>query len=220
MENDSFENEEIPSSINETHEIFEGEISMAINSEELSEGILSKEDVNNPLEYKDDSVIATQNFPLSANKPLRARIKSSLEYAKWSLTRYSNENDSTFNNIKRNIWCNLKQIFIFLHFKLTERADTTPQKRKFNFIDVYKSVEEDPHLPHQPQEDGSTQKGNYCLRLFQYALLEQTWLLLILLGTFCAFSAILLEFSLSSFEKGLYSLSCMISHMFKIHIKG
>ena len=121
------------------------------------------------------------------------------------MTRYSLQGDSSWSNFKRNIWCNSKDLVQYTVHKITEPTNISQELRKnlrYDIIDLYKTVEEDPiTISEQAKQDLKTK--DVCTRLFAYFLLEQTWLLLMLLGVFSGMMAILLEFSVSSL------ISCM-----------
>ena len=115
--------------------------------------------------------------------------------------RYSIHGDSMWNNFRRNVWCNLKDLGLYTIHKITEPTNVSQSQRKnlrYDIIDLYKTVEEDPiTLSVQTKEELRTK--DICTRIVAYFLMEQTWLLLMLLGICSGMMAILLEFSVGSF---------------------
>jgi len=119
-------------------------------------------------------------------------------YFKYLLTRHSEEGNSFAANFGRNVLYNFKDFIHYLHFKITEPSSYSPKKLHYDIIDLYKTVEEDPLL--QTEEDNS-KPVPILEKLRSFFTTEQTWILLMLLGTFAGMMAIFLESSVSSFVR-------------------
>src|SRR3990167_5691870 len=134
---------------------------------------------------------------------------------KTTLTRYSVEGDSYWNNFKRNVCCNSTDFVRWFFHKITEPTNVAGIQRKnlrYEFMDLYKNVEEDP-LTLSFESKQELQKKDFCTRIFAYFLMEQTWILMLLLGVFSGMMAILLDWSLRSLIQCIFSLF----HFFQTH---
>lgn len=121
--------------------------------------------------------------------------------ARYLCTRYSVQGDSTWDNFTRNLRRNFVDLIYFTYFKVTEPTNVSQSQRKnlrYDIIDLYKTVEEDPiTLSAQVKTELATK--DVCTRVIGYFLLEQTWLLLMLLGIFSAIMSVLVDFAIKSF---------------------
>lgn len=121
-------------------------------------------------------------------------------------TRYSVSGDSILNNFIRNVWRNSVDLANFTYYKVTEQTNISQSQRKnlrYDIIDLYKTVEEDP-ITLSAQVKRELETKDVCTRIVGYFLLEQTWLLLMLLGIFSAIMSILLDFTIKSFIHRMY----------------
>ena len=136
-----------------------------------------------------------------------AERTSRLRRLRRALTKYSIEGDSTWSNLKRNVWCNVSNGGRVVYRKLSEPAvrkdpnepvDTTNKRLPYDIVDVYKTIE-DPHI-FTSEMNKKFRKKNVVIRLVSFLLMEQSWLLLLLLGSLCAMTAILLNWCVSTFS--------------------
>eukprot|EP00011_Vannellida_sp_DIVA3-517-6-12_P004637 CAMPEP_0114610798 /NCGR_PEP_ID=MMETSP0168-20121206/3787_1 /TAXON_ID=95228 ORGANISM="Vannella sp., Strain DIVA3 517/6/12" /NCGR_SAMPLE_ID=MMETSP0168 /ASSEMBLY_ACC=CAM_ASM_000044 /LENGTH=881 /DNA_ID=CAMNT_0001821753 /DNA_START=49 /DNA_END=2691 /DNA_ORIENTATION=+ len=121
-------------------------------------------------------------------------------------TKYSIPGDSRWNNFKRNVWCNVSNGVRVVYHKLTEPVDrgqgegegkTATKRLPYDIVDVYKTIE-DPHIFNSEMNE-EFRKKNIFIRLGSFVLMEQSWLLLLLLGCFCATTAVLLDWCVDVF---------------------